>query len=97
MPRENPHSQPIACAGYRLSGMNEDGIARECSAPATSLCPDWDFLGYHGTLWSSIKRASARSSLPPRTPLRLLTVDKLKEWLPRHPLRVFRKQTCDVR
>ena len=28
-------------------------------APA-SLCPDWEFLGYHGTLWSSIDSSARR-------------------------------------
>src|SRR5205085_10009012 len=56
---------------------------RGCSPLQSSPARDWEILGYHGTLWSSIK-ASARGCHPLRRQHSLsLTVDKLKEWLPR--------------
>src|ERR1700750_2126166 len=51
-------------------------------APASSLCPDWEFLGYHGTLWSSIEQPPRRSVPTAHGSARLLTAHKLKEWLP---------------
>jgi hypothetical protein len=62
----------------RLGGPEPSGKPARPSRPAR----DWENLGYHGTFWSSIKRGTARR-FARRTPLRLLTGDKLKEWLPR--------------
>src|SRR3954467_3124637 len=82
MPRRISPSSPRRWAeNRRLPGIAP--MSGRVIAPASSLCPDWEILGYHGTLWSSIDQRP-RAALPPRTGQgRLLTAHKLKEWLPR--------------
>src|SRR5690242_19101766 len=80
MPRRISPSGPSGWTGHR-PGMTKAKIGSEV-APASSLSPDWEFVGYHGTLWSSMNSRPCTHLFGGARSLQSLTVDKLKEWLP---------------